>query len=53
MGLFSIATIRIIPSLNKIFTSFQIIKFGHHAIEKIYKNFYLVKKNWLKENSKN
>ena len=39
MGLFSIATIRIIPSLNKIFTSFQIIKFGHHAIEKIYQEF--------------
>ena len=41
MGLFSIATIRIIPSLNKIFTSFQIIKFGYHAIERIYKEFSL------------
>ncbi len=41
MGLFSIATIRIIPSLNKIFTSFQIIKFGYYAIERIYKEFSL------------
>ncbi len=45
MGLFSLATIRIIPSLNKIFTSFQIIKFGHHAIDKIYKEFLFNEKN--------
>ena len=45
MGLFSLATIRIIPSLNKIFTSFQIIKFGHHAIDKIYQEFSFKKKN--------
>tara|TARA_B100001121_G_scaffold157814_1_gene138054 strand:- start:596 stop:2305 length:1710 start_codon:yes stop_codon:yes gene_type:complete len=41
MGLFSLATIRIIPSLNKIFTSFQILKFGHHAIDKIYQEFLI------------
>ena len=35
MGLFSIATVRIIPSLNKIFVSYQIIKYGHHATNKL------------------
>lgn len=54
MGLFSIATIRIIPSLNKIFTSFQIIKFGHHAIEKIYQEFLSINVNKdFKKNSQN
>ena len=41
MGLFSIATIRIIPSLNKIFTSFQIIKFATMPLKKFIKNFHL------------
>ena len=50
MGLFSIATVRIIPSLNKIFVSYQIIKYGHHATNKIYEEFLTNEKNnWSKE----
>ena len=50
MGLFSIATVRIIPSLNKIFVSYQIIKYGHHATNKIYEEFLTNEKNnWPKE----
>lgn len=49
MGLFAVATIRIIPSLNKIFTSFQIIKFGNHAIEKIFQEFSLYNNKNLKK----
>jgi len=49
MGLFAVAIIRIIPSLNKIFTSFQIIKFGNHAIEKIYQEFSLDNNKNLKK----
>ena len=49
MGLFSIATIRIIPSLNKIFVSYQIIKFGHHATNKIYNEFLTSKIIGLKK----
>ena len=51
MGLFSIATIRIIPSLNKIFTSFQLLNFGRHAIEKIYNEFISSKLKVEHENS--
>ena len=53
MGLFSVATIRIIPSLNKIFTSFQTIKFGHHAIEKVYEEFLLNKDQETKKKDLN
>ena len=53
MGLFSIATIRIIPSLNKIFTSFQIIRFGHHAIEKVYQEFLTYKNKRTKDEELN
>ena len=49
MGLFSIATVRIILSLNKIFVSYQIIKYGHHATNKIYEEFLTNENNWPKE----
>ena len=46
MGLFSIATIRIMPCLNKIFTSFQILKFGQQSIEQVHKELSKEEQNY-------
>ncbi|MDC3085610.1 ABC transporter ATP-binding protein/permease [Candidatus Pelagibacter sp.] len=44
MGLYAVATIRIMPSLNRILSSFQTFKFGKKSIDIIYdeinQNFY-------------
>tara|TARA_B100001093_G_C26848263_1_gene1023870 strand:+ start:565 stop:2274 length:1710 start_codon:yes stop_codon:yes gene_type:complete len=37
MGLFALASIRIMPSLNRILSSFQIFKFGQQPIDDVYK----------------
>jgi len=40
MGIFALASIRIMPSLNKILASFQIFKFGQQAIDEVYNEFH-------------
>lgn len=47
MGIFALASIRIMPSLNRILSAFQIFKFGQQPIDDIYKELkdYKIKKN--------
>ena len=47
MGIFALASIRIMPSLNRILSAFQIFKFGQQPIDDIYNELkdYKIKKN--------
>ena len=40
MGLFALASLRIMPSLNRILSSYQIFKFGQQPIEDVYNELY-------------
>ena len=47
MGIFALNSIRIMPSLNRILSAFQIFKFGQQPIDDIYNELkdYKIKKN--------
>jgi ATP-binding cassette, subfamily B, bacterial PglK len=55
MGLFALASIRIMPSLNRILSSYQIFKFGQQPIEEVYNELGNFSPNIIaqKNNNKN
>ena len=52
MGLFALASIRIMPSLNRILSSYQIFKFGQQPIDDVFNELKDIDFNITKKNEK-
>ena len=47
LGLFLAASFKLLPSLNKLISNFQVYRFSHSSIDRIHQEFATIKKNTL------